>query len=104
MSGATIYCRFCGGSRPTDGGRCLGCGTKAERAKVAPPKPGTNRPKCPACRDAVGKSQEVEPGRFYCPNCRAFFEPDDVGYLDTRPDRNAEKRESFQRSRRRRRR
>lgn len=94
-----IDCRMCRGCRPHNGKVCLGCGTPVANARVVERKrsqPG--RPPCPACGCRV--SHEVAAGRFSCRDCMAEFEAVEVGYCDTRPDVNAEKRERHEKARR----
>ena len=91
----TIKCRICRGVRNTNGRVCLGCGTPVANA-IDRNKPKRARPTCPICGPRP-KVSEVQPGRFECGGCRSHFEADDVGYVDTRPDVNAEKRERVKR-------
>lgn len=67
-------------------------------ATVKPKAKSVNR-RCPRC-DSRAVQREIEPGRYCCNRCRAVFEDDDFGYVDDRPDVNAEKREAMSRRRR----
>ena len=88
---AVLYCNFCRGIRPATATHCLGCGAPLARTKQPQQPKGAGRPPCPACRRT--RSREIEPDRYECRDCGAVFERDDFGYLDDRPDVNAEKRE-----------
>ncbi len=87
-----IDCRFCGGTRPTNGKMCLGCGSPVQNA--------INRNKvqkrvhiCPKCHRSNYTPRPD--GSAVCNNCDAWFDLDDEGIVavDTRPEENAKKRE-----------
>lgn len=85
------HCTICGGIRPCADGVCLGCGGSARTpAGGVPPKPARTTP-CPRC--GTFSRSTLEPGRYCCRNCQAVYEADDFGFVDDRPDINAEKRE-----------
>ena len=104
-----FHCRICGPNTPihSSGAICGGCGTPIANATHRPRKQKTNdKIDCPRCRKSrpKGKYHSHSDGSLVCPNCRAEFEHgDDVTFCDSRPDRNAEKREEFQNRRRQRR-
>lgn len=50
-------------------------------------------PRCPRCGNH--KSYQIEPGRFCCNKCQGVFEGADFGFVDDRPNVNAEKMESM---------
>jgi DNA-directed RNA polymerase subunit RPC12/RpoP len=82
------WCRICRRQRP-ESGKCSSCGTGL--TPYYEPKAKAPSPSCPKCR---GKHTQATPhGSRVCRDCGAEFEPVEVGYLDTRPDVNAEKRE-----------
>ena len=56
---------------------------------------------CPGCTH-TGPHKVIELGRMRCVKCGAVFEGMDVSYLDDRPDRNAEKRETLEANRKKR--
>lgn len=88
------FCRFCNGKRRVNAKtQCEGCGMPVANAHVPEParKLAKLRLKCPKCRRT--HIAEIEKDRFNCETCDAVFEAADVGYLDTRPDINAEKKE-----------
>lgn len=87
-------CKCCGGSRPHNGEICLGCGTPILKCK---PSKSTNRfrSSCPQCA-SDGPHVVLEAGRYRCPKCTAVFEQPDFGFVDDRPDINAEKKEKLE--------
>ena len=89
----TGYCRICRGQRDsvTVSGKlcCSGCGTTQANAFVPRPESKQSKPRCPKCRSQ--KSVEFD-GRLMCAECKAVFETVEVGFLDSRPEQNAEKR------------
>lgn len=100
----TINCRFCKGSRNVYHGLCDGCGHPAANVEV---KPATNKPAkvyripvCPACHST--NRTELESHRWMCNKCGGIFEREDMGYVDDRPDINAQKREAMTNGRKRR--
>lgn len=85
------WCRVCQKPRePLAGGhRCNSCGTPT--TEMRPPAVVVNvAPKCPQCR-CLGREQPD--GRYLCTKCSAWYERDDFGYVDDRPDVNAMKQE-----------
>jgi len=95
-----IDCRFCGGIRPTNGKQCLGCGAPVQNA-INRNKTPKRLHCCPRCRST--KYSERADGTADCNECAAWFDLDDEGIVavDTRPERNAEKRERRKAGRRR---
>lgn len=90
------HCRYCNGVREFTTRQCLGCGSPKANAMV--PAGSLSKKKafrCPKCKST--RTSCLEDERHVCADCRAVFEADDVGFLDTRPDINAEKRERSQR-------
>ena len=76
--------------------RCASCGTVVREVK--PSVASNTRPKCPKC--GRSRARRWHDGRWLCPDCSALFETEsEVGFLDTRPDVNAMKREQQQPSR-----
>lgn len=84
----THQCTICRGLRPNNGVVCLGCGTALLKCSQRKAKRHTTE--CPGCTH-TGPHQTLEAGRYRCLKCTAIFEHGDVGYLDDRPDINAEK-------------
>ena len=89
MTGKKHRCRICNGDRPHNGLHCQGCGTEIVKCKPTKTKRIVD---CPGCGNR-GPFRELEAGRYHCTKCTATFEGADVGYLDDRPDVNAEKQE-----------
>lgn len=90
MTDQTFPCRMCGGQRPHNGRECLGCGAPIERAWDSS-QTNTERIMCPKCNS--GAHERRADDSYTCRACGAWFESLEVGYLDDRPDVNAEKRE-----------
>ena len=98
-----INCNFCKGRRNVYHGLCDGCGHPEANVTAGSKQrqPAAARvPACPACHSS--NRQELEPGRWLCRGCAGIFETEDVGYLDDRPDVNAQKREAATNGRKRR--
>lgn len=96
----THYCRCCAGVRPNNGVVCLGCGTaliSCERKQPA----RMSKVDCPCC---AKRSPQVliEPGRYRCTACNSIFEADDFSFFDDRPDVSLDKKERYERERKRR--
>lgn len=86
------HCRYCNGVREFTARQCLGCGSPKANAMVpAASLVKSKKPQCPQCNTTDTKSIDEE--RRSCNRCHTVFEPDDFGFLDTRPEQNAEKRE-----------
>lgn len=83
-------CSICRGSRPHNGSVCLGCGTPLAKATLKKTD-RRNTTECPGCRHN-GPFQDIG-GRLRCGKCTAVFEGSDFGFVDDRPDVNAEKME-----------
>lgn len=86
------HCRYCNGMREFTTRQCLGCGSPKVNAMV--PAASLNKSKtfqCPKCRS--NRTSGMEDERHVCADCKAVFEADDFGYLDSRPEENAIKRE-----------
>lgn len=86
------WCRVCK-RKTNETGRCSSCATT-----LTPWYEPKQVHKCPNCRG--NHTSAREDGARFCRDCGAEFEPVEVGYLDTRPVENAEKRESERRGRR----
>ena len=92
-----FYCGICQKQRQGQNGRCESCGSLVSTAKVKPPRSSTCPP-CPKC--GTYQSTLRSDGYWHCRTCGGLHEPDDFGFLDDRPDVNAEKRERQQTQRR----
>ena len=91
---STHDCCICGGCRPKTGTHCCGCGSPLQLCR-ATSKVEDRRWQCPKCRDK--RYVHVGSGRVSCVGCYSEFElTPDVGFVDSRPEVNAEKREEFQ--------
>lgn len=93
------YCKFTRSIQPNNGSICLGCGSDLTRCKQDKPKRKTSE--CPGCTHH-GPHKEIEAERYRCLKCGAIFEKPDFGYVDERPDVNAEKLERIERDKRKR--
>lgn len=87
-------CRICDGKRPHNGTICLGCGTLLVKCKAATVKRDIRE--CPKCTH-TGPHKLIEAGRMRCLKCTAVFEGPDFGFVDDRPEVNAEKKERLRR-------
>jgi hypothetical protein len=85
------WCRVCRKERSTlpGGHQCNSCGTPT--TEMRPAAMHSTAPRCPQCRHG-GKMQPD--GRHYCQKCDVWYEADDFGFVDDRPDVNAEKNEA----------
>jgi ribosomal protein L37AE/L43A len=93
-----FFCGICNGKRDNVGGLCSGCGGDVDQVRMsANPKPVA--PKCPQCGPRTD-AYRLDRGSYHCRRCGAEFAPVEFGFLDSRPDRNAERMENRERSRR----
>jgi hypothetical protein len=91
MTQTSRWCRICRKQQRTIDGTqlCNSCGTPT--TEMRPPNAVNTAPRCPRCRH---NGQQQPDGRHYCRACSVWFEADDFGYVDDRPDINAEKNEA----------
>lgn len=92
-------CRCCGGERPNNGVLCLGCGTLLTVCEQLKRKAERNA--CPQC-NSRRMHIKMDVNRYRCGECNALFEDSEISYLDDRPDVNLEKKEQFERGKKKR--
>lgn len=86
-----FFCGVCRGQRDDICGMCSGCGGRVAEVRMSA-KPKPKSPQCPRCGPRTD-AYKLKRGTYHCRKCGAEFSPVEVGFVDSRPDVNAEKRE-----------